>query len=80
MIKSATKGAREFGSVKVSVVLSFSVEATIVMILVTITRFAPSMISLGARRSAVYLLPTSVISIAALVFTSIVSRKRVGII
>jgi len=74
MIKVAVEGAREFGSGKVSVVWTFLAKATNIAILVAITRFSPSMISLGVRGFAVYFLMMSVSSVVTLVFTSIVSR------
>lgn len=49
MIKATTEGAREFGSVEIRIVLTFSDEAASIVILVEITRFFPSMISLGVR-------------------------------
>jgi len=80
MIEATMDSAREFVSEKVIIVLTLLAKATSIVILIAITRFSPSMVSLEARVSAVYVLSTSVSSIAALVFTYVVSRIWVGII
>lgn len=80
MIKVATYGAREFGSVRVGIVLTFLAKAANIMVLVMIMMFFPSFVSLGVRGYVVYFLTMGVSAIAALVFTFIVSRRWVSII
>lgn len=80
MIRVSIEGTREFWSVGVSVVLTSSAEMTRIVILVLITRVAPSVISLGARRSSVHVLSMSVTWIADFVFTYIFRRRWIRII
>jgi len=80
MIKAATDGAREFGSARIKIVLTLSAEAANIVRLVAIAWFAPILISLGARGSNFCVISMSVISTTCLAFTSIVSRRGVGII
>lgn len=80
MIKATTDGAREFGSVRVGIVLTLSAEATSVARLVAIAWSSPNLIVLGVRGSTICVIPLNVISTTSLAFTSIVSRKGIGII
>jgi len=80
MIKTAAEGGREFRLARVGTILASSAEVTKVTRLISIAWFAPSLIILRARGSTISIISLVVISRAALALTSIVSRRRVGII
>ena len=79
MIKATTEGAREFGSARVRVVVTFSAKVDSVSRLVAIT-FSPKLIGLGVRGSTVCVAPMSVISSTTFALTYVVNRRRIGII